>query len=285
MRLIADSGSSLCDWILTFEGHQVMECTTMGFNPFFHNEVLIQYSLERTAELMRYADRINEVFYYGAGCSSEKRKRILRRALRFVFKKADIIVEHDLEGAVYSTLEETPSIVTILGTGSNACYFDGKKILEKTFALGHVLGDEGSGAYFGKELMTQYLYGELPKHIHDLLTDRHGLSKEVIFQNVYRMPNANVYLASFMKTLSSIKEDEFVREFIYKGLSLFLTRHVWKYKQHKYVPTHFIGSIAFHFKDLLEEACYKHRVKLGQVIQKPIYNLAKFHNQEFIIGN
>ena len=223
MKLIGDSGSSVCDWVLTFEGNTVLECRTMGFNPFFHNEVVVQYSLERNKELMQYADKITEVHFYGAGCSSEKRKNVLRRALRFVFKKAQISVTHDLEGAVYATLAKEPAIICILGTGSNACYFDGNEIVEKTFALGHILGDEGSGAYFGKELMTKYLYNELPKNINDLLKERHGLTKEVIFQNVYNMPHANVYLASFMKTLTEVKDDPFVREFVYKGLSKFLT--------------------------------------------------------------
>ncbi len=282
MKLIAGSGSSVCDWVLTFEGQTVLECSTMGFNPFFHNEVLIQYAIERTDALMKYASRVKEIYYYGAGCSSERRKNVLRRALRFVFQKAEIYVAHDLEGAVFATLETTPSIVCILGTGSNACFFDGKKIVAETFALGHILGDEGSGAYFGKEILTKYLYNELPKHIYDLLTERHSLTQEVIFQNVYKMPNANVYLASFMKTLSSIKDDKFVREFVYKGLSRFLTHHVWSYKQHRSVPVHFIGSIAFHFQDLLEEACYKHRIKIGKIIKHPVVNLSKHHNSEFL---
>lgn len=280
MKLIGDSGSSVCDWVLTFEGHTVLECRTMGFNPFFHNEVVIQYSLERDQGLMKYADKISEVHFYGAGCSSEKRKNVLRRALKFVFKNAQINVTHDLEGAVYATLVKEPAVVCILGTGSNACYFDGNEIVEKTFALGHILGDEGSGAYFGKELMTKYLYNELPKHINDLLKERHGLTKEVIFQNVYNMPHANVYLASFMKTLTEIKDDSFVREFVYKGLSKFLTYHVWSYKQHKSVPTHFVGAIAYHFQDLLMEACYKHRIKVGSIIERPVFNLAKYHNEQ-----
>lgn len=279
MRLIADSGSSVCDWVLTFEGHTVLECTTMGFNPFFHNEVVIQYAIERSADLMKYADKVSHVHYYGAGCSSESRIETMRRALQFVFRNAKIEVMHDLDGAVYATLTEEPAIVCILGTGSNACYFDGQYILEKTFALGHVLGDEGSGAYFGKELLTKYLYNELPKHINDLLKVRHGLTKEVIFQNVYNMPHANVYLASFMKTLSAIKDDPFVQEFVYKGLSRFLTYHVWSYKQHKTVPTHFVGSIAYHFQDLLREACYKHRVTVGSIIERPVFNLATYHSR------
>ena len=282
MRLIADSGSSVCDWMLTFEGHTVLECSTMGFNPFFHNEVLIQYDLERSKDLMKYASRVREIYYYGAGCTNDRRKNVLRRALKFVFKGATTIeVNDDLSGAVYATLSEEPSIVCKLGTGSSCCFFDGKEIIEKTFALGHILGDEGSGAYFGKELVTKYLYNELPKHINDLLKERHGLTKEMIFQNVYKMPHANVYLASFMKTLSSIKEDEFVKDFIYQGISKFLTYHVWSYKQHKSVDTHFVGSIGHHFQELVSEACYKHRISLGKIIERPVFNLAEYHNQDY----
>ncbi len=282
MRLIADSGSSLCDWILTFEGKTVLKCRTMGFNPFFHNEVLVQYAIERTEPLMKYVDKIKEIHYYGAGCSSEKRKAIMRRALKSVFKKAKIKVEHDMNGAVYATLDPNPSIVCKLGTGSNSCYYDGKEIIQKTFALGHILGDEGSGAYFGRKLMNKYLYGDLPTHIEELLKETHGLTREVIFQNVYRMPHANVYLASFMKTLTGIKDDPFVKEFVYKGISRFLTYHVWPYKEHRTVPTHFVGSIPFHFQELVEETCYKHRIKIGEIIERPVFNLAEYHNLDYL---
>ena len=282
MRLIADSGSSVCDWVLTFEGHRVMECRTIGFNPFFHNEVIIRYALERTELLSKYASRIREVYFYGAGCSSDERKEVLKRALKFVFGRAKIYVQHDLEGATYAILDKKPCIVSLLGTGSNSCFFDGERILEKTYALGHILGDEGSGSYFGKELMKLFLYNKLPKHIHQLIKERHGLTKEIIFDNVYNMPNANVYLASFMKTLSSIREDEFVQEFIYKGISKFIIHHVWIYKEHRTIPTHFIGSIPYHFKELIETACYKHRLHLGEIIERPISNLVKYHNQDFL---
>lgn len=282
MKLIADSGSSICDWILTFEGHEVLQHKTIGFNPFFHNEVIIQYAIERTEPLMQYASRVREIYYYGAGCTSEERKEVLKRALKFVFHKAQVYIEHDLLGAAYSVLETQPSIVCKLGTGSNSCLFDGQNIAYKTKGLGHILGDEGSGAYFGKELLQLFLYKKLPKHIHQLFEERHGLTEEVIFKNVYNMPNANVYLASFMKTISSIKDDDFIQEFIYKGISKFLINHVWVYKEHRTLPTHFIGSIAQHFEPLIDTACYKHRIKKGKIIEKPILNLAKFHNREYL---
>lgn len=282
MRLIADSGSSVCDWILTFEGNTVLECRTMGFNPFFHNEVLVQYAIERTEPLMKHLKNIKEVYYYGAACSSEKRKAIMRRAIRSVYRDAKVRVQHDLNGAVYATLDNQACIVCKIGTGSSSCLYNGNEIVQKTFPLGHILGDEGSGAYFGRKLMNKYLYGELPKNIEDLLRDTHGLTREVIFQNVYRMPHANVYLASFMKTLTDVKSDPFVQDFVYKGLSRFIQHHVWPYKEHKTVPTHFVGAIAFHFKEILEEVCYKHRVQIGKIIERPVYNLATYHNHDYL---
>lgn len=282
MRLIADSGSSVCDWMLTFEGNEVLQSSTIGFNPFFHSTAFIQETLENTTALLQYRRHIKEIYYYGAGCSSSERQAVVWSALKNVFPNATVSVKHDMLGAAYATLQTTPSIVCILGTGSNSCYFDGKTISEKNFALGHLLGDEGSGAYFGKELMRQYLYKKLPKRIHQLLEEKHGLTEEVIFKNVYNMPNSNVYLASFMKTLSAIKEDEFVQAFVYKGISEFLTHHVWAYREYRAVPTHFIGAIAFHFKALLKDACYKHRIEVGQIIERPILNLTTFHNQDFL---
>lgn len=276
MILIADSGSTKCDWALV-DGETVEEFSTTGFNPMFHSSIHIQNEIRNNKSLMSKAGEVSELYYYGAGCQNESMNDIVREGLHPIFTNAKIIVDHDLTGAVYAGCGNEAGIACILGTGSNSVYFDGKKIHEDFPGLGYILGDEGSGAYFGKQLLANFLYKKLPANLMELLREEHNLSKEVIFRNVYMRPNANVYLASFMRTIKVVKDDPWVKSFLYKGLSTFIDLHVWKYPDYKDVPTHFIGSIAFFYQDLLKKACESHRINIGKIIKKPIDSLVEFH--------
>jgi hypothetical protein len=220
---------------------------------------------------------VQHVFFYGAGASHPSRNAVIEEALKRVFTHAEITVDHDLTGAVYATCGDEPGIACIMGTGSNSCYFDGQDIYEEVPALGYVLGDEAGGTFYGKELLRMFLYHELPEKIHQGLIDRYQLTKESIFEAVYNKPNPNVYLASFMRFLSDNRDSKWVRDFIYNGFSKFINIHIWKYENHKDVPVHFVGSVAFHFQDLLREACKIHRLNIGVITSEPVVNLVEYH--------
>jgi N-acetylglucosamine kinase-like BadF-type ATPase len=277
MLLVADSGSTKCDWLFTSTGQEEGRFHTMGFNPFFHSSELIANEILANKELAAMAPKVEQLFFYGAGASSLDRCAVVENGLKHVFKNATIVVDHDLTGAVYATCGTEPGISCILGTGSNSCYFDGAEIHEEVPALGYVLGDEASGTFYGKELLRLFLYNELPTEIHDGLIETYGLTKEEIFAAVYNRPNANVYLASFMRFLSDHRENRWVRDLIYNGFSQFINIHIWKYKMHKEVPIHFVGSVAFHFQELLREACKIHRLQVGVITSEPVVNLLSFH--------
>lgn len=276
MVLIADSGSTKCDWIL-LDGERRTEYSTMGFNPFFHNEEIISNAVRENTELYSHSTAVKQVFIYSAGCSSEEMKRILKDGLQRCFRNAAVHVEHDTVGAAYATYSGTPGITCILGTGSNSCLFDGKDVSEVIPSLGYILGDEGSGSYFGKRVLTDLLYKKLPQPLHDDLVIEYGLTKEIIFEHVYRLPNANKYLASFMKVISKHKELEYVKHIIYQGLIHFIQLHVQCFPNYKDVPVHFIGSIAYYHHDILEIAAQSTDISIGTIIQKPIHGLVDYH--------
>ena len=50
-----------------------------------------------------------------------------------------------------------------------------------------------------------------------------------------------------------------------------------EYNRHHELPIHFVGGIAFGFKDLLTEACARRSLKIGTVLKKPIEGLIKYH--------
>ena len=83
---------------------------------------------------------------------------MIKNALKFVFPKSKIHVDHDLMGAAKALCGNEKGIACILGTGSNSCFYNGKKIVKNSPGLGYVLGDEGSGTYLGKKVIQYYLY-------------------------------------------------------------------------------------------------------------------------------
>lgn len=284
MILIADSGSTKCDWIFTDGESQRLSFHTMGFNPFFHNTELIENEIRKNTELTAVSPLVDHVFFYGAGASSASRNIIIEKALKAVFTKANVVVDHDLTGAVYATCGDEPGISCILGTGSNSCYYDGSVIHEIVPALGYILGDEAGGTYYGKDLLRMFLYNELPEKIHSGLIEQFNLTKEGIFEAIYNKPNPNVYLASFMRFLSDNRDEKWIRDFIYNGFSKFINIHIWKYENHKEVPIHFVGSVAYHFSDLLKEACKIHRINVGVITREPVINLVEYHLRKLQIS-
>ena len=160
--LIADSGSTKCDWmVVDASGHVESEFHTMGFNPYFHDADLVEAKMNDSAEAMSIANQIRKVYFYGAGSSSEPLSAVIREGLERVFSEAVVHVGHDLDGAAYSTYSGVPAITCIIGTGSNSCYFDGTTTSEEVPALAYILGDEASGSWFGKRLLSLHLYHKL----------------------------------------------------------------------------------------------------------------------------
>lgn len=278
MILLADSGSTKCDWLLTDSAGKYYDSyKTIGFNPFFHSSEVIAEEIKKNESLFGIASRVEEVYYYGAGNSSEYYNDIVRMALTSVFKNARLHVDHDLLGAAYATYDGKPCISCILGTGSNSCYFDGKKIYEQVPALGYILGDEASGSYFGKQLLSSYLYKKLPPEVAADLEQEYGINKATIFEHVYERPNANVYLASFTRFISKYRDIPLFTEMLHKGMVHFIKEHVLCYEDAQKVPVHFVGSIAFHFQEALQSAAKECGVKLGNITKQPIQNLLNYH--------
>ena len=278
MILIADSGSTKCDWIaIKNSGEEALRTLTMGFNPYFHSQATISTAIKQNEQLLRLSEEVEAIYYYGAGCSSKELNHIVEVALRISFPNAEIQVNHDLLGAAYSAYQGEPNITCILGTGSNSCLFDGKKLHESVPALGFILGDEGSGSYFGKKLVAAYLYGQLPKEVELEFNRIYGLTMQEIVTNVYVKPHANVYLASFVRFISGYKNLAFFKEMLHNGMKEFLRIHVLCYPDAKSLKINFVGSVAFYFSDAIESAAEELGLSIGKIIQRPIDDLVNYH--------
>lgn len=278
MILVADSGSTKCDWILIDSQSNQHKTNSMGFNPFFHDADLVYSKLMENELFIEYRNRVSKVYFYGAGCSSEARNRIITNGLKRVFSSAEtVLVDHDLKGAALSTSQGDTGISCILGTGSNSCYFDGTQVIEKVPALGYVLGDEGSGSYFGKILLSEWLYHRMPAELAEDFEKEYNLTKEGIFEAVHHKADPNVYLASFSPFISKHLDHRYFREMVYDGLDKFVNIHVLCYDNYKDVPVHFVGSIAYYFKEVLQKVAIKYSFTVGKIEKRPVEPLTQYH--------
>lgn len=283
MFFIIDSGSTKSDWVLLDDENNQSFYSTMGFNPYFHDEKTIVDAIKENKSIMEYASKIDGVYFYGAGCSSDELNKIVENAFKIVFPNASVKVGHDLTACAYATYQGKPAISCIIGTGSNSCYFDGETIYEEIPALGYILGDEGSGSYFGKQLLSNFLYKKLPKHIEEDFIAEYQLTKDIIVDKVYMQPNANVYLASLSKFISKHATETYFKQMVYEGMKKFLEVHVCCYSNYKEVDVHFIGSISHVFQDELKQAAKELEINIGQIIQKPIGGLVNYHLNHFFL--
>jgi len=277
MILVADSGSTKTDWVLIHEGASKEKFSTIGFNPQFHNSTFIVNALKQNKGLKGVAAKVKKIYFYGAGCSSPSRNRVVKDALKKLFKSAVIKVDHDVLGSALATCGDEAGISCILGTGSNSCYFDGKKIHKNNYGLGFIMGDEGSGSYYGKTLIRHYLYGILPLDLRKKFDKEYAMDKEVMLRNVYNNRKANVWLASFARFLSGNRNHRWVKEQVARGMKDFLEMCVSHYPRYHKLTVHFVGSIAYIYRDILHEVAAEMGIRVGKIIQQPIDDLAEYH--------
>jgi len=275
MVILIESGSTKADWLI-IQGEKREYHNTIGFNPFFHSTELVAETLKNDQTLQDLFDLEGEIHFYGAGCSSKELNQTIEKGFKTVFKNATVSVDHDLLAAGLALYRGKNVIACILGTGSNSLLFDGKNLHEVVPALGYILGDEGSGSFFGKQMLTDFLYNRLPEQM-DSDIRQMGLSKDEIFRKVYMEPNANVFLASISPILIQNKELEYCQNLIRKGFDLFLDRHVLCFKDCFTTEVSFVGSIAALLASELEAVCQEKGLTVGQIIRKPIDSLANYH--------
>lgn len=276
MLLVADSGSTKADWILTRSDNQKIHFRTKGINPFFLSETDIIQIFQNAPEIQEHIHGVKEIYFFGAGCSSPDRREIISNALSKVFKNAFVSVDIDIIASVYSTCGSSPGICCILGTGSNIAYFDGTKIHESKHGLGYILGDEGSGTYFGRLLITHFLYDTMPPELSPAFEKKYKIDKESVIKRIYQRPSPNSFLASFTPFMSEHADHPFIIELLNKGFEEFVETIIRSYPDCKAMVCHFVGSIAHHFRDVLNEVCQKHQIRVGKILKHPIDELSDF---------
>lgn len=277
MILIADAGSSKTDWLTIGKSQQRQVFQSKGLNPVTVSESFIQEQLATTFPGKEIRNAVRAIHFFGAGCFDTATSNRVHIALKNHFPNAKIQVDSDLLGAVKATCGDEEGITCILGTGSNSCWYNGQQIKDSIPALGYQLGDEGSGAYLGKQLIKHFFYRELPSELQSAFVEAYALQKQEVIEKVYRQEGANRYLASFVPFLKTHSLHPFVENLLKNSFDQFLVRHVFKYPVYTTVPIHFVGSIAFHFQEQLVACLDNYQLTIGSILEKPIIGLERYY--------
>ncbi len=276
MILIADSGSTKTDWLLTSEdGKTENSCTTKGINPFYQNSDEILVLLQN--ELAIPTDKVNQIHFYGAGCANEEKNKLVQTALNVFIPKAEANIYSDLLGAAHALCGNQQGIACILGTGSNSCLYNGKTIVHNVSPLGYIIGDEGSGAVIGKLLISDILKKQLPHPIIETFFNEYNTSRDEILNHIYKQPFANRYLAQFSKFIYKNIHYPELETIVINSFNSFISRNLLQYNDIKYHKIHFTGSIAYYFKEQLSNTLQNYNLTLGNIYKSPMNGLAKYH--------
>lgn len=277
MFLVADVGSTKADWIFHHPEHGTYEVSGVGVNPNLHSDAEIRTVVEAVCPEDVQQGKVTEVHYYGTGIWDDARAKRLYDILHLSFPSAKVHVHHDLLGAARAACGDEPGIACIMGTGSNTCLYDGRKVVDNVTNLGWLLGDEGSGVDLGKRLIKAYSYRELRPETRELFEDTTGYNRTSIGNALYGPGNPNRFLASFSPFVHDNLDRPCIRDIVVDSFTEFLRRHVVKYERARSLPINFIGSIAHYYQDILRDVCAAEELLCGRITKKPIQALKDYH--------
>ncbi|HUH18161.1 N-acetylglucosamine kinase [Albibacterium sp.] len=281
MIIIADGGSTKTNWCLIDGSGRNIYFNTEGYNPYFVSSEYIQSSLKKGLPDDLALDQITEVYYYGAGVHNVEKAEVIKDAFALFFKNAKISIGHDLLAAARALLGTESGFAAILGTGTNTCLYDGNDITLNIDSAAYILGDEGSGCYIGKKLLTDYVRGLMPANVREEFWNTYKLTPDEVMDRVYTKPLANRFCASFSKFVYDNNVNiAYSRNIVKTSFVDFFTNLVSKYPNYKDYSFNCIGSVGYNFRNVLEETAGEFGMKIGKIIRSPIDDLVKFHQSK-----
>lgn len=281
MILIADSGGSKTDWRLVLNNGSIEQASSPGFNPYYQPiEDLRRIVQEILLPKIPGGEEVKEIYFYGAGVSSEKNQLSIKNAFLEFFPKSQIEIGWDLLAAARALCGNEPGIACIMGTGSNSCLYDGKNIIDNVANLGWILADEGSGANIGRKFLVDYLRKKLPDALAKQFHARFPFTREEFLEKVYQEEKPSAFLASFARFIFQHLKEPYCYQLIYSSFAEFYENNVMKYENYQNLKVHFTGSIAFYFSDILRQVANDKGITVKNILEGPIAGLTLYHTQK-----
>jgi len=281
MIAVVYSGSNYADWRLADRGRTIASFKTAGINPYFNDENQIIALLNKNINLIHHAEEIKRIYFYGAGSFSSDLKNIVHNAFSIFFKFGRVTVEHDIDAAAIACCKNRPGIICICGSGSNAAWYDGRKVKPNNYGLGFVLADEGSGNWLGRQLLRGFMNETLPPNIRKKFEHRYDFDRKSLLEKVYRQKQPAVFLSSFTDFYLDNKEDNYLKNVIITGFNKLIHTYLLPlHKQHPGATVNFTGTVAANFEDYLLEAASDTNITIGNIIKEPINNLLTYYSNK-----
>lgn len=281
MFAVVYSGSNYADWRLADKGRTVASFKTSGINPYFSDEKAITQLLNKNINLIHHAEAIKRIYFFGAGASNDELKAIVTNAFSGFFKFARITVQHDIEAAAIACCKNKPGIICICGSGSNAAWYDGKKVKPNNYGLGYILADEGSGNWMGKQLLKGYMSETLPADIRQKFVRKHEIDRKAILDKVYRQKHPALYLSGFADFFADNIGEHYVKKTVKTGFDKLIKNYILPLRElHPDAPVHFAGSVAANFQDYLRETAAENGISIEYILKEPINNLLSYYQNK-----
>ncbi|MDN3549336.1 hypothetical protein [Mucilaginibacter aquaedulcis] len=281
MIAVVYSGSYFAHWRLADKGRIVASFKTNGINPYFNDEKHILQLLNKNINLIHHAEQIRKIYFFGAGASSAERKQIVHNALSAFFKFGRVMVDHDITAAAIACCKNSPGIISICGSGSNAAWYDGKKVQPNNYGLGYVLADEGSGNWLGRQLLKGFMNETLPPNLKKKFVHKYDVERKTLLEKVYRQKQPALYLSSFTDFYMENRDDHHLQNVIKKGFSKLISTYLLPLsKQHPDASIHFAGTVASNFQEHLHEAAAEANLQIANIIKEPINNLLTYYSNK-----
>lgn len=278
MKIIADSSTTRTEWVLVDGDRVVKRAFTSGMNPFFQTRREISHCIRLELPDSFFRRRWDHVHFYGSGCSSADKNKVMESSLVAQFK-TPVTVSSDLLGAARGLLVREPGLACILGTGSNSCLYDGHEIVRNVRALGFILGDEGSNAYLGKTFIADVLKNIAPADLSEAFFEHFSVSPNSIMDEVYSAPMPSRALARYSRFLADHTDNPYVYQLVYAGFMRFFTRNIAAYDFHDR-PICFVGSTCVAYRDILERAAADFGVTIAKAEKSSMPGLIEYHSTE-----
>lgn len=278
MILIADSGSTKTEWVLCKDGDITGRVRTQGLNPTIQSTDDILNVLK--TELVDAMDTTapDHIYFYGAGCAYDNANNRMQRALETVFTGKKIEINSDLLAAARALCGHEEGIACILGTGSNSCLYNGKEIVDNTPSLGYILGDEGSGAHLGRQLVSDCIKKQLPKELREKFMQQYNLDVASILERVYHTPLPNRWLASLTPFIYENRKNAEIHSMLKNCFTQFFKRNTMVYR-HSWLPIHIIGGVGVNFAEEIKETAESLGLSIGNIVESPVEGLVKYHSR------
>ncbi|MDX2195283.1 MAG: hypothetical protein NW207_02610 [Cytophagales bacterium] len=278
MIAIVESGTTKTSWLFVDKSNKSFEFKTLGMNPYYQTSDDIYTNItESLLPNLTFQERVEKIYFYGAGCELAEQKEVVKKGIVKAFASTEININHDLLAAARALFGNTAGIACIAGTGSNSCYYDGKEVVWNIHSLGLFLGDEGSGGYKGKLLVSDYIRRAMPKHIRERFEAKYTDRTKEIMDAVYLKPFPSRYLASFMPFIAENIQDQYIHNLVYKSFENQFDNTICRYDNYKDVPIGFVGSVAHYMKEVLLEVAAKKGATVSKIVQAPLQSLVEYH--------